>query len=62
MLLRNPGPTGPGQIPTLATTLDQATEEIEISTDQGPGIDTIIMTNQGQERCPDLAHPMAQTI
>jgi hypothetical protein len=60
--LRNPGLTGPDQIPTLATILDQGTEEIEISTDRGPGTDTIIMTNQGQERCPDLARPMAQTI
>ena len=62
VLLQNPDPTGPDQTLTLATTLDQGTEEIEISTDRGPGTDTIIMTNQGQERCPDLARPMAQTI
>ena len=62
MPLRNPGLTGPDRIPTLATILDQGTEEIEISTDRGPGTDTIIVTNQGQERCQDLARPMAQTI
>jgi hypothetical protein len=59
---RNPGPTGPDQIPTLATILDPGTVETEISTDQGPGTDTIIMTKQGQEQCPDLARPTAQII
>ncbi len=62
MLHRNPGPTGPDQILTLATILDPETVETEISIDRGPGTDTIIMTNQGQEQCPDLARPMAQTI
>ena len=61
MLPRNPDPTGPDQIPTLATTLDQGTEEIEINTDQDPGTDTIMMTNLGQERCLDQARQMAQT-
>jgi hypothetical protein len=61
VLPRNPDPTGPDQIPTLATILDQGMEETEISTDLGPETDTIIMTNRGQEQCPDLARQMAQT-
>jgi hypothetical protein len=61
VLPRNPDPTGPDQIPTLATILDQGMEETEISTDLGPETDTIIMTNRGQEQCPDLARRMAQT-
>ena len=62
MPLRNPGPTGPDQIPTLVITLDQETEEIEINTDQDPGTDMIMMTNLGQEQCLDRALQMAQTI
>ena len=59
--LWNPGLTGPDRIPTLATILDQGMEETEISTDLGPETDTIIMTNRGQEQCPDPARQMAQT-
>ena len=62
MPLRKPGPTGPDQIPTLAITLDQEMEEIEINTDQDPGTDMIMTTNLGQEQCLDQARQMAQTI